>query len=186
MHHSEIGPSGKHCCQLHKHTLPGHLSPPSGRQEVSQVSPPGLAWAGETDEWRESQGNWPETQVWEEEDKSSSRIISPILGFILPSPAVPAPHCAQDPILSTVRQACSTRHWTACSLLQGKILAVTFKSTIFYRHDYHSPFAGRWLVAVMTPRYVLWAIKKMAKDRLIGSEKTEIATWDTTSVSPLF
>lgn len=45
-------------------------------------------------------------------------------------------------------------------LLQGNILAVTFKSTIVYRHDYHSPFALMWLVGVMTPSYAPWAIKK--------------------------
>lgn len=49
--------------------------------------------------------------------------------------------------------------WTSCSLLQGNILAMSFKSTIFYRHDCHSPFALMWLVGVMTPSYAIWAIK---------------------------
>lgn len=122
------------------------------------------------------------------EIKSSSRIVSPILGLSHPSFSCPlcTPMCLGSCPFHCQASLFYKTKWTACSLMQGKILAVTFKNTVFYRHDDHSPVALMWLVGVMTPSYVPWAIKNCKKNRLPWGEKTEIATSDTISVPPLF
>lgn len=51
------------------------------------------------------------------------------------------------------------RKRTACRLLRVYILAVTFKSTIFFKSIHHSPFAVMQPAGVMTPGYVPGAIK---------------------------
>lgn len=119
--------------------------------------------------------------------KNSSRIVSPIWGLSHHSFSchLCTPMCLGScPFLCQASLFYKTK-WTACSWLLGKISAVTFKSTVFYRHDYHSPVALMWLVGVMTS-YVPWTIKNCKKTRLPWGEKTEIATSDTTSVPPLF
>lgn len=168
----------------HKQPLPGHLTPDQDRRQVSR--PPGPAQVGEKDRLMERgrKGSCVTERWGEKEDEELLWDHWPNHGapsaFLLCAPLHwgPCPsHCQTSLFYKT--------KWTACSLLQGNILAVTFKSTIFYRHNYHSPFASMQLVGVLT-QVTLPGQLKMAKDKLTWGEKAEIATSDTSSIPPLF
>lgn len=171
----------------HEQTLPGHLSPHQDRHEVSKASPPRLAQTGEREiDGEEAKGVASEEGA-EKKMKGSSRTTSMIMEhshhsfschLCTPLGLGPRPfHCQASLFHKT--------EWPTYSLLQGKLLAVTFNSTMFYRHDYHSPFALMCLVGVMIPGTFLGQLKT-AKDRWAWSERTKIATSGTASVPPVF
>lgn len=170
----------------HKQTLPGHLSPHRDRHQGSR--PPRLAQAGKRDRWMERKKR---EYCWRKvERRGRWRVHMGSLAqswgsVIIPSLSSLSPlHWGRCPFYCQASLFYKTK-WTASSLLQGNILAVTFKSTIFYRHNYHSPFASMQLVGVMTQVTLLGQLKT-AKDKLTWGEKIEIATSDTSSIPPLF
>lgn len=114
---------------------------------------------------RQMSGEEVKVVVWEKSAKKkmqgSRRITSPVLGLSHHSFSchLCTPLCLESCLFHCQASLFYKTKWTSCCLWQGNILAMTFKSTIFYRHDYHSPFTLMWLVGVMTPSYPIWAIK---------------------------